>query len=277
VIERPLQATRWIALAIVPFLVVAVVVLFAAPERTGELFAWPIAPPLSAFLLASAYLGGIAYFLAVWRTLSWHRVRHGLPAVAVFATALLVTTLLHLDRFSSNLPFAVWLVLYATTPIAMVWLLVLQRGHDPGARQGALPEGDVAIPAAVRVALAAIGLAALAAGAAALVAPAWLAELWAWQLTPLTARATGAVLTLTGVVNLAMLRDRRWSAFRILYGAQLLSLAAIVVSLIVRRDDLLWDRPLTVPFLALVAAAALAYSAVTAWCELRLRRASAAA
>ena len=90
-------------------------------------------------------------------------------------------------------------------------------------------------------------------------------------------RATGAVLTLTGVVNLAMLRDRRWSAFRILYGAQLLSLAAIVVSLIVRRDDLLWDRPLTVPFLALVAAAALAYSAVTAWCELRLRRASAAA
>lgn len=267
---RPLPATRWVALAIVPFLVVAVVVLFAAPERSGELFAWPIAPPLSAFLLASAYLGGIAYFLAVWSTGSWHRVRHGMPAVAVFATALLVATLLHLDRFSSNLPFAVWLVLYATTPVAMVWLLVLQRGHDAGGDDD--PEAQV--PVAVRVGLAAVGVAALAAGAAALVAPAWVAELWAWQLTPLTARATGAVLTLTGVVNLAMLRDRRWSAFRILFGAQLLSLAAIGVSLVVRRDDLLWDRPLTVPFLALVVVAALAYGAVAAWGEVRLRRAA---
>ena len=79
------------------------------------------------------------------------------------------------------------------------------------------------------------------------------------------------MLTLTGVVNLAMLRDERWSAFRILFGAQLLSLAAIAVSLVARHDDLLWERPLTVPFLALVAAAVLAYGALTTWAELRLR------
>ena len=114
-----------------PFLVIAVAVLFAAPERSGELFAWPIAPPMTAYLLASAYVGGIAYFVAVWRERRWHRVRHGLPAVLVFAGTLLVTTLLHLGRFSQNLPFAVWLTLYATTPIAMVALLVLQGGADP--------------------------------------------------------------------------------------------------------------------------------------------------
>lgn len=267
--DRLLAATRWTALAIVPFLVIAVAVLFAAPERSGELFAWPITPPMSAFLLASAYVGGIAYFLAVWRERRWHRVRHGLPAVLVFAGALLVITLLHLDRFSQNLPFAVWLALYATTPIAMVALLALQREADPRTSDAV----DVEIPRWACVALAAIGLAALCAGAAALVAPAWVAELWAWQLTPLTARVTGAVLTLTGVVNLAMLRDERWSAFRILFGAQLLSLAAIAVSLVVRRDDLLWERPLTVPFLALVAAAVLAYGALASWAELRLRAA----
>lgn len=270
--DRLLAVTRWTALAIVPFLIVAVVVLFAAPERSGELFAWPIAPPMSAYLLASAYLGGIAYFVAVWRERRWHRVRHGLPAVLVFAGALLATTLLHLDRFSPNLPFAVWLVLYATTPVAMVALLRLQRGSDATTPE---PE-DVLVPRALRVALAAIGIAALVAGAAAVVAPAWVAELWAWELTPLTARATGAVLALTGVVNLAMLRDERWSAFRILFGAQLLSLAAIAVSLLARRDDLLWERPLTVPFLGLIAAAALAYGAVTVWCERRLRAARAA-
>lgn len=270
--DRLLEATRWTGLAIVPFLVVAVVVLFAAPERSGELFAWPIAPPMSAYLLASAYLGGIAYFVASWREHRWHRVRHGLPAVLVFAGALLVTTLLHLDRFSQNLPFWVWLVLYATTPVAISVLLRLQRGSDP-----ITPEPhDVAVPRAAGVALAAIGLGALVVGAAALVAPAWVAELWAWQLTPLTARATGAVLTLTGVVNLAMLRDERWTAFRILFGAQLLSLAAIVASLLVRREDLLWERPLTVPFLCLVALAVLSYGGVAAWCERRLRAARAA-
>ena len=63
----------------------------------------------------------------------------------------------------------------------------------------------------------------------------------------------------------AMLRDERWSAFRILFFAQLLSLAAIAVSLVVRREDLLWDRPLTVPFLVLIGAAAVAYGGLTAW------------
>ena len=269
--DRLLAATRWTGLAIVPFLVIAVVVLFTAPDRSGELFAWPIAPPMTAYLLASAYLGGIAYFLAVWREHRWHRVRHGLPAVLVFAAALLAATLLHLPKFSSNLPFAAWIVLYATTPIAMVVLLRLQRGTDAMTPEPA----DALIPRGVRVALAAIGLGALLVGAAALIAPDAIAQVWAWQLTPLTARATGAVLTLTGVVNLAMLRDERWSAFRILFGAQLLSLGAIVVSLLARRDDLLWDRPLTVPFLGLVAVALLAYGAVTAWGEHRLRAARA--
>ncbi len=265
--DRLLTATRWTALAIVPFLVIAVAVLFAAPDRSGELFAWPITPPMSAYLLASAYVGGIAYFVAVWRERDWHRVRHGLPAVLVFAGTLLVITLLHFGRFSQNLPFAVWLTLYATTPIAMVTLLVLQGGTDPRSPDPA----DVAIPRWARVALAAIGLSALCAGVAALVAPGWVAELWAWQLTELTARVTGAVLTLTGVVNLAMLRDERWSAFRILFGAQLVSLAAIAVSLLARRDDLLWERPLTAPFLALVAAAVIAYGALAVWAERRLR------
>lgn len=271
--DRLLAATRWTGLAIVPFLVVAVVVLFTAPDRSGELFAWPIAPPMTAYLLASAYLGGIAYFLAVWGEHRWHRVRHGLPAVLVFAGTLLVATLLHLPRFSGNLPFVVWLVLYATTPIAMVALLRLQRGADEMTPDPA----DVLVPRAARVALAVVGLGALLAGGAALVAPDAIAQVWAWQLTPLTARATGAVLTLTGVVNLAMLRDERWSSFRILFGAQLLSLAAIAVSLVMRREDLLWDRPLTAPFLGLIALAVLAYGGVTVWSERRLRAARAAA
>lgn len=266
--DRVFTVTRWVAVAILPFLVIAAFLLFAFPERTGELFAWPIDPPLSAFMLASAYVGGIWFFVRTAVANQWHRVKHGFPAVVVFAGALLAATLLHFDRFSPNLSFYTWLTLYATTPFVIAGLAITQRREDPRTPDAA----DIVVGRGIRLLLAVIGLAALVTGAAVYLAPAAAAEFWAWQLTPLTARVTGAVLSLTGVVDVALLWDARWSAFRVLFQAQLLSLAAIAVSLIVRRDDLLWDRPLTPAFLALVAAAIVVYGAFTVWCEVRLRR-----
>ena len=266
-----LPATRWVAIVIVPFLIIAAFLLFTFPTRTGELFAWPIDPPLSAFLLASAYVGGVWFFVRVAAARAWHRVRHGFPAVVVFAGALLVATLLHLDRFSQNLSFYTWIVLYATTPIAVAVLAIVQHRRDPGTPDRV----DVAIPRVARFGLALIGVAAFAIGATLFVLPGLGVEHWAWTLTPLTAQVTGAVLSLTGVVNVALLWDARWSAFRVLFQAQLLSLAAIAVSLIARREDLLWDRPATPAFVTLVAVAVLVYAGFTLWCESRMRRAAA--
>jgi hypothetical protein len=265
-----LRTTRGVALGILPFLLVAAFLLYVFPDRTGELFAWPIAPPLSAYLLASAYVGGVWYFVRVALERRWHRVQHGFPAVAVFAGALLAATLLHLDRFSDNLSFAVWLALYATTPFVIVLLALVQRRR-------ARPEpdpGDLVIPRFAALGLVAIGAAAFVFGAVVFAAPAFAASFWAWDLTPLTGRVTGAVLSLTGVVNAALLWDRRWSAFRILFQAQLASLAAICLSLFVRSADLRWDRPMTAVFVALVAGAVVAYGSFTAWCERRTRRVS---
>ncbi|MGP3535759.1 hypothetical protein ACTU3I_13255 [Microbacterium sp. RD1] len=268
--DAVLRTTRGVALAILPFLVIAACLLFVFPDRTGELFAWPITPPLSAYLLASAYVGGIGYFAWVVRERRWHRVEHGFPAVAVFAGALLGATLLHLDRFSANLSFAVWIVLYATTPFVVTALWIVQRRR---ARRDAEP-GDVVVPAFAAVGLTVIGAAAFVFGAVVYLAPVWAAAVWPWELTPLTGRVTGAVLSLTGVVNVALLWDRRWSAFRALFFAQLLSLAAICLSLLARAADLRWERPLTGVFVALVAGALAAYGAFTAWCETRRLRSS---
>ncbi|QIG38528.1 hypothetical protein G5T42_02740 [Microbacterium sp. 4R-513] len=269
--DRVLPATRWVAVAIVPFLVVAAFLLFAFPERTGELFAWAIAVPMSAFLLASAYVGGIWFFVGVARARRWHHVTHGFPAVVVFAGALLVATLLHLDRFSQNLSFAVWMALYLTTPFVVAVLAVVQRPRDPRVPDA----GDVVIPRRWRFGLAAIGAAALAFGALVFLAPEFAMTFWAWPLTPLTAQVTGAVLSLTGVVNAGLLWDARWSAFRTLFQAQLLSLVAIAVSLVARRDDLLWDRPMTLGFVVLVAGALLVYAVFTLRSEALARRAAA--
>lgn len=270
--DRVLTATRWTAIVIVPFLVVAAFLLYAFPTRTGELFAWPIAPPLSAYLLASAYVGGVWFFVRVATARRWHHVEHGFPAVVVFAGALLIATLLHLDRFSLNLSFAVWMVLYATTPFAVAVLAVVQRRRDPR-----VPDRrDVVIPRFARFALAGIGGAALVLGAVMFVAPQTIAGVWAWELTPLTAQVTGAVLSLTGVVNAGLIRDARWSAFRVLFQAQLLSLCAIAVSVVAGREALRWDRPLAWMFVGLVAGALLVYGGFTLWCEIRMRRAGVA-
>lgn len=263
-----LGATRAVAVLVVPFLVIAAILLFVFPSRTGELFAWPISPPLSAYLLASAYLGGIWYFVRVALERRWHRVEHGFPAVAVFAGALLVATLLHLDRFSPNVSFATWVALYATTPFAVLALAIVQH---PRARRAPDPV-DVAIPRGAAWGLAAIGAVAFLFGAAMFTVPAAAAPMWAWDLTPLTGRVTGAVLSLTGVVNAALLWDRRWSAFRILFQAQLVSLGAICLSLLLRAGDLHPDRPMTWVFVALVLGALGTYGAFTLWGERQLAR-----
>lgn len=265
--DRIFRVTRWVAIAIVPFLLAAVFLLFVFPTRTGELFAWPIDPPMTAYLLASAYVGGIWFFVGVAAARRWHRVKHGFPAVAVFAGALLWATLTHLDRFSANLSFWTWLVLYATTPFIVTSLAIAQRREDPR-----VPDRvDVLLPRALRWLLALVGLSALLFGTAVFVAPAIAVDNWAWRLTPLTAQVTGAVLSLTGVVNVALLWDRRWTAFRLLFQAQSLSLAAIALSLIIRRDDLLWARPMTAIFVGLVAIAFVLYAGVVVWAGLRLR------
>jgi hypothetical protein len=265
---RVLRATRIVAVVILPFLVAAAFLLFAFPTRSGELFAWQIDPPLTAYLLASAYVGGIWFFAGVARQRRWSRVRHGFPAVVVFAGALLVATLLHLDRFSENLSFFTWITLYITTPFVVAALAWLQRSRDDGApdlREARIPRG-------LRVAVLLVGASALLTGAAIFVAPQVVIPYWGWDLTPLTAQVVGAVLSLTGVVASGMLRDDRWSAFRLLFQSQLVSLTAIVLSLVVAREDLRWERPAAAGFVVLVGVAAVGYAALAVVMERRARR-----
>ena len=109
----------------------------------------------------------------------------------------------------------------------------------------------------------AVGAASLVTGAVLFLAPTLVIPVWAWDLTPLTAQVIGAVLSLPGVVAIGFLRDDRWSSFRVLFQAQLVSLVAIVCSLIAGRDALHWDRPATPAFLALIGVAFVGYLTLT--------------
>ena len=76
----------------------------------------------------------------------------------------------------------------------------------------------------------------------------------------------GAVLTLPGLVDLCLVIDSRWSSFRVVFQAQLVSLVFIGAALVISRDDLDWSRPATAWFVGGIALALVGYAAFYLYC-----------
>lgn len=263
-----LPYTAWLSIFIIPFLVAASVLLYILPGNTEELFAWTIAPPLTAMLLASAYIGGIWFFVQVVMLRRWHRFQYGFAAVVVFATLLGIATFLHWDRFHfGHISFITWATLYVITPFLTLAALLANRKADDSA-----PEGrDVSIPWPARFVLAAVGILALVCGLVIFIAPNLAIEMWAWEVTPLTARVIGAVLTLPGMVNLWLLRDGRWSSFRWMFQAQLVSLVFISAALLLAWNNIAWSRPSAPLFVGGILASLVLYAVFYGYNERKLR------
>lgn len=232
--DRILPLTRAVAVIVVPFLLVAFGVLYVRPENAAALFAWPVKPQLTAMLLGAAYLGGIAFFSLLLAARLWHRVALGLPAVATFATLLLVTTLLHLDLFSfERVAGWTWTLIYVVAPPLVVAAYVLNRRRDPGRGPG-----DALVPAPLLRALLGIGLATMAFAIVLYAVPAAFVDVWPWKITPLSARVLASMLCLPGVQAIGMSLDRRRSSMGVPLVAQAVALVAMLAAFWIRREDL---------------------------------------
>jgi len=227
--DRVLLETRLLAGLIVPFLLAAFVILYFFPDRTKELFAWGISPPMTSFSLASAYIGGAYFFIRVIGAKRWHQVTIGFPPVVAFAILMGIATALHWDRFTSgHISFVTWTTLYATTPFLVLAVWLRNRPVDP--RQ---PDSlEVTLAGPVRVGFAAIGSITLAVALLLFIQPAVMIGVWPWQLTPLTARVLGGIFALPSIADIGTALDPRWSAARITLQSQLVSLAFLIVATI---------------------------------------------
>ncbi|MET0713323.1 MAG: hypothetical protein ABWY57_00290 [Mycetocola sp.] len=264
---RPL--TRAVAVLVLPFLAAAFVLLYLFPADTERHFAWTIQPPLTAMVLAAAYSGGIWFFIQVLRQGRWHRVKYGFPGALLFATLLALATVLHWDRFHfGHISFITWATLYLVTPVLLLSVLIVNWRADPG-RPDAV---DTTIPRPVRILLAVFGAASLVTGLVLVLAPTVAVGAWAWEVTPLTARVVGTVLTLPGTVHVWLLVDSRWTAFRWIFQAQLVSLVFLNLAVLLCRDQLLWQNPVTVPVVGTLVLALVAYAWLYLFCERRARR-----
>jgi hypothetical protein len=243
--DRVQPMTRAVAAAIVPFLVVAFVVLYFWPRDTGRLFAWPIQPPLTPLILGSVYLGGAYFFIRAARASSWHTIKAGFPPVATFAALLGIATVLHWDKFThAHVAFWLWAGLYFTTPflVSGVWL-ANRRFEDRTSHD------DLVISRGLARIVGTIGVLAVATGLFLFLFPQAAIAVWPWTLTPLTARVMGAIFAL-GLAAVGAFTERRWSAFRIMLQVEAFMLALILLGCVRAASDLDNSNPLTWLFAA---------------------------
>ena len=258
--DRVLLSTRILAAVIIPFLVLAFAVLFPDPADTS-VFAWQIKPSMSAMMLGSVYLGGAYFFLRVVPARQWHEVAGGFIPVATFASLMGIATILHWDKFiHSNVAFWLWVALYFTTPFLVFAVFVRNRREFVPATGT-----ELMLKPSTATAIVAGGALAVATSAFLFLFPLTAVRIWPWPLTSLTARTLGAIFAL-GLAGLGALRERRWSAVRLMLQVAGFMLVLILIAGIRAHGDFDNSNPLTWLF----AGGFVATASATLICYLRM-------
>ena len=133
--DRVYQQTRVLAAFIVPFLLVAFVLLYFFPGSTKDYFAWEIHPDMTPLIMGAGYIAGAYFFARVYMEQRFHRVHVGFLPVTSFTIFMAIASFSHLDRFlQDNVAFWIWMGLYVTTPILVPLAWWANRKTDPGHR-----------------------------------------------------------------------------------------------------------------------------------------------
>jgi hypothetical protein len=223
--DRVLPETRALGAFIVPFLLVAFVLLYGFPDDTAHWFAWEIHPRMTPLIMGAGYISGTYFFARVVLARRWHEVHVGFLPITAFTLFLAIATFSHLDRFNhDHVAFWIWTGLYVVTPVLVPLAWWRNRATDPRT-----PEPGDLLPATARTVFKAAGAVQLAVALVLLLSPSTMIDAWPWTLTPLTAPVLGGWFALPGVVALMMGIDGRWSAIRITLESQLIGLALILL------------------------------------------------
>jgi hypothetical protein len=207
VLTRELRALLWFFAALA---LSAGVLLYLLSGNTDDTFSWTIKPPLTAAFLGGAYWAAFVLFAWSARQDLWVRARPFVLPVVVIAVLLLVATLLHLDKFHKHSVFGwFWIVAYVLVPPALAAALWRQLRAPSVPTPAVLP-----LAPALRAVLVAEGLVLAGVGVTLFAVPDTADSLWAWPLTPLTARAIGAFLAGFGAAALQAAREADITSLR---------------------------------------------------------------
>jgi hypothetical protein len=158
----------------------------------------------AAFVGAGFWSAAVITYWAA-RQRDWVRARVPVPTILIVATLLLIATLDHIDTFQGLLGLA-WIEVYALFAPIMIALVVRQLAFG-----GSNTHSGAHVPSPLRAAYALQAVALIVVGTLLFVGSADLrADIWPWELTPLTAKAVGTWLIGIGVIAgyIALFDDR---------------------------------------------------------------------
>ncbi len=183
---------------------IGAMILIFLPTQTDKLFFWTVRPPINAGLFGALYLGGAtAVAIAVYRN-QWEPIRYLVPILVAAGILISWVTLLHLDKFTSEIRLIYWLLIYIGAPLLAVLIYVFQerRGANwtvivpvrPFTRNLALITGTIVVGAAVLIIL----------------WPETAVVNWPWQTSPLMVRIFAAWFGAFGAGLLWFKVERDW-------------------------------------------------------------------
>src|SRR5438105_9620594 len=100
--DRILPETRALPAVIVPFLLVAFIMLYGFPGETKTLFAWEIHPDMTPLLMGAGYISGSYFFGRAFFAPRWHWIQLGFLPIAAFTLFMAIATYMHLDKFNQG-------------------------------------------------------------------------------------------------------------------------------------------------------------------------------
>jgi hypothetical protein len=243
--DRVLPETRVLSAFIVPFLLVAFVMLYFFPDNTDTLFAWTIKPSMTPLIMGAGYISGSYFFTRAIFARRWHTIHLGFLPITAFTIFLAIASFLHLDRFhQGHISFYAWMGLYIITPVLVPLVWWRNSRTDPGR----LEPGDLYLPPVIRYLLGLAGLVQFLIALVLLISPDFMISVWPWKLTPLTAQVIGGWFALPSVVAMLMALDGRWSAIRITLHSQIIGLGLMLVGIIRAWGDFDKNNPMTWAF-----------------------------
>lgn len=229
-----LPITRWVAWFIIPFLGAAFLVLYGAPDRTTEFFAWTIRPEMTPIIMGAGYGAGVYFFYRVATVDQWHAVAPVFLGIAAFTWLMAIATAIHWENFNhGHHTFMLWVFLYAITPLLIPALWTVNRRTDPVG----LIVGEPSLPRVVRLLGGALGTVVTASSLGLFVAPELMIGVWPWAVSPFTARILAGWFALFGVVNGVIVLDPRWSGARILVQSQILGFSLVLIGVVRSWDN----------------------------------------
>ncbi|HKT04984.1 MAG TPA: hypothetical protein VJT31_36175 [Rugosimonospora sp.] len=231
--DRLSPLARWMFLPLVPLTAVFGPLLVFAPGHTAQFWAWSIRPSMSAVWVGAGYTFGACAISTMLVLNRWRTSILATVATIPFAYAMIIATLLHLDRFpTGSVRFWVWLVIYAALPLGLPVILVRNRGADPG-----IEPDDRLLPRWLGRGAGVVGGLIDAFGVALFTAPAAVGKVWPWLLTPLMAQVVAGWLMFFGTGTAMLAFERRYRAVRAFLPSVAVWFGVLDVAALFHLDD----------------------------------------